>query len=176
MKNLVKSFDQFITESHGYMHHEEESMSNCCGSPIDEMGMCSECGEYAGGHEEEEMMHHEEEPGSRHHYDEEDGLPGPPEDGDPFAVYPSKTHDRDSRGWSTMHEGKKKEKTRKEVLKDADEKYPNLKPASMKKGLEKMKGKDFKEKAKKNFGWADKPEAAAAAYMRKATGKEPRDI
>jgi hypothetical protein len=69
-----------------------------------------------------------------------------------------------------------KQKSRKEVLKDADEKYPNLKKGSMKKGLSKMKGKDFKEKAKKNFGWADKPEAAAAAYMRKATGKEPRDL
>lgn len=67
-------------------------------------------------------------------------------------------------------------KSRKEVLKDAKEKYPNLKPESMKKGLAKMKGKDFAEKAKKNFGWADKPEAAAAAYMRKATGKEPRDL
>lgn len=69
-----------------------------------------------------------------------------------------------------------KKKSRKEVLKDADEKYPNLKKGSMKKGLEKMKGKDFKEKAKKNFAWADKPEAAAASYMRKATGKEPKDI
>ena len=70
----------------------------------------------------------------------------------------------------------KQSKRGKEVLKDADEKYPNLKKGSMKKGLSKMKGKDFKEKAKKNFGWADKPEAAAAAYMRKATGKEPRDL
>ena len=67
-------------------------------------------------------------------------------------------------------------KSRKEVLKDAKEKYPNLKPESMKKGLEKMKGKDFEAKAKKNFGWADNPEAAAAAYIRKATGKEPKDV
>jgi hypothetical protein len=78
---------------------------------------------------------------------------------------------------SEKKKAKADEKTsRKEVLKDADEKYPNLKKASMKKGLSNMKGKDFKEKAKKNFAWADKPEAAAAAYMRKATGKEPRDI
>jgi hypothetical protein len=67
-------------------------------------------------------------------------------------------------------------KSRKEVLKDAKEKYPNLKPGSMKQGLAKMKGKDFDDKVKKNFGWAKNPEAAAAAYIRKATGKEPKDV
>lgn len=70
----------------------------------------------------------------------------------------------------------KKEKTRKEVLADAGKKFPNISKKGAKAGLSKMKGKDFKEKAKKNFGWAEKPEAAAAAYIRKATGKEPRDV
>ena len=46
----------------------------------------------------------------------------------------------------------------------------------MKKSLKKMAGKDFKEKAEKNFSWADNPKAAAAAFMRKATKKEPKDI
>ena len=76
----------------------------------------------------------------------------------------------------TEDSGLYEKKSRKEVLKDSKEKYPNLKPTSMKKGLDKMKGKDFAEKAKKNFGWAKDPAAAAAAYMRKATGKEPKDI
>lgn len=70
----------------------------------------------------------------------------------------------------------KEEKTRKEVLKAAGKKFPNVSKSGAKTGLSKMKGKDFKEKVKKNFGWAEKPEAAAAAYIRKATGKEPRDV
>jgi hypothetical protein len=69
-----------------------------------------------------------------------------------------------------------KKQSRKTVLKAAEEKYPNRSAESMKKSLKKMPGKDFKEKAKKNFGWADEPEAAAAAFIRKATKKEPRDI
>jgi hypothetical protein len=66
--------------------------------------------------------------------------------------------------------------SRKSVLKAADKKYPNLEPASMKKTLAKMKDGDFKAKAEKYFGWADDPEAAAAAFIRKAAHKEPSDI
>lgn len=69
-----------------------------------------------------------------------------------------------------------KKPSRKSVLKAADEKYPNRSAESMKKSLKKMGGKDFKEKAKRNFDWADNPNAAAAAFIRKATGKEPRDV
>jgi hypothetical protein len=68
-----------------------------------------------------------------------------------------------------------KKSGRKAVLKAASEKYPNLSPSKMKKTLGKMKDSDFKEKAKKYFSWADDPEAAAAAFIRKATGKEPRN-
>lgn len=70
----------------------------------------------------------------------------------------------------------KNEKTRKEVLKDAEKKFPNISAKGAKAGLAKMKGKDFKEKAKKNFGWAKNPAAAEAAYICKATKKEPRDV
>jgi hypothetical protein len=76
----------------------------------------------------------------------------------------------------SLNVNEKAEKTRKEVLKAAQKKFPNISKAGAKAGLGKMKGKDFKEKAKKNFGWAEDPEAAAAAYIRKATGKEPRDV
>lgn len=69
-----------------------------------------------------------------------------------------------------------KKPSRKAVLKAAAEKYPQLSQAQMKKTLGKMKGEDFVKKAKKYFGWADDPEAAAAAFIRKATGKEPRDV
>lgn len=69
-----------------------------------------------------------------------------------------------------------KKPNRKEVLKAADEKYPNRSPKEMKKSLGKMKGSDFKQKAKKYFGWADDPEAAAASFIRKATKKEPKDV
>ena len=69
-----------------------------------------------------------------------------------------------------------KKPSRKAVLKAADEKYPNLTAGKMKGSLKKMKGDDFKQKAEKYFGWADEPEAAAAAFIRKATKKEPRDI
>lgn len=156
MKNLVKSFDQFVTEG---LHNliQEEGSSMCCGSSIDEMGMCTECGEYAG----KEM--------------EDDSFMGR-EDSIEFPADDSYANSDDWSGSDVTYEAKKKEKTRKEVLKDAEEKYPNLKAGSMKKGLAKMKGDTFKEKAKKNFGWADEPEAAAAAYMRKATKKEPRDL
>ena len=70
------------------------------------------------------------------------------------------------------------EKKREEVLKDANKKFPNLKKAEMKKMLkDQEKGaKDFKQKSKKYFGWAKDPEAAAAAFIRKATGKEPKDL
>ncbi len=76
----------------------------------------------------------------------------------------------------SLNVNEKAEKTRKEVLKAAQKKFPNISKAGAKAGLAKMKGKDFKEKAKKNFGWAENPEAAAAAYIRKGTGKEPRDV
>ena len=70
------------------------------------------------------------------------------------------------------------EKKREEVLKDADKKFPNLKKAEMKKMLKyQEKGaKDFKQKSKKYFGWAKDPEEAAADFIRKATGKEPKDL
>ena len=70
------------------------------------------------------------------------------------------------------------EKKREEVLKDADKKFPNLKKAEMKKMLKGQEAgsKDFKQKSKKYFGWAKDPEAAAAAFIRKATGKEPKDL
>jgi len=70
------------------------------------------------------------------------------------------------------------EKKRAEVLKDADAKYPNLSKPKMKEMLkDQEKGaKDFKTKAKKYFNWAKDPEAAAAAFIRKATGKEPKDL
>jgi hypothetical protein len=69
-----------------------------------------------------------------------------------------------------------KKPSRKEVLKAAGEKYPDRSPKEMKKSLGKMKGSDFKDKAKKYFGWADDPEAAAASFIRKATKKEPKDV
>ena len=69
------------------------------------------------------------------------------------------------------------EKKRTEVMKEANKKYPNLSKAEMQKMLKDQKAgaKDFKTKAKKYFGWAKDPEAAAAAFIRKATGKEPKD-
>lgn len=159
MKNLVKNFNQFINEGHW---NEEHHYSSCCGAPVESGGNCSECGEYCEPETEfsgKPAIHHDmyqdEEREDRHR---------------------SMSHGTERYGEADMELYEAKKKSRKEVLKDADEKYPNLKKSSMKKGLESMKGKDFKEKAKKNFGWADKPEAAAAAYMRKATGKEPRDI
>ena len=69
-----------------------------------------------------------------------------------------------------------KKQGRKAVLKAADEKYPKRSAKEMKKTLGKMKASDFKKKAKKYFGWADDPEAAAAAFIRKATKKEPKDV
>jgi len=155
MKNIVKNFNQFLTES-----ADHTAYSICCGAPIEVDGTCSRCGEHCEEPEEERSAET-----GRYHDDE------------PTAhdrMYNSDDWVRAQRDAEGLDEAKKK--SRKEVLADADEKYPNLKPESMKKGLSHMKGKDFKEKAKKNFGWADKPEAAAAAYMRKATGKEPRDI
>ena len=70
------------------------------------------------------------------------------------------------------------EKKRAEVLKDAGKKYPNLSKGKMKEMLkDQEKGaKDFDKKAKKYFGWAKDPAAAAAAFIRKATGKEPKDL
>lgn len=70
------------------------------------------------------------------------------------------------------------EKKRAEVLKDANKKYPNLSKSTMKEMLkDQEKGaKDFDKKAKKYFGWAKDPAAAAAAFIRKATGKEPKEL
>ena len=62
------------------------------------------------------------------------------------------------------------------AIKAAEEKYPKRSAKEMKKTLGKMKASDFKQKAKKYFGWADDPEAAAAAFIRKATKKEPKDV
>lgn len=69
-----------------------------------------------------------------------------------------------------------KKSNRKAVLKAAEEKYPKRSAKEMKKTLGKMKDSDFKQKSKKYFGWADDPEAAAAAFIRKATKKEPKDV
>jgi hypothetical protein len=69
-----------------------------------------------------------------------------------------------------------KKPNRKAVLKAAEEKYPKRSAKEMKKTLGKMKATDFKQKAEKYFGWADDPEAAAAAFIRKATKKEPKDV
>jgi hypothetical protein len=147
MNNLIKNFGQFINESSNHMHSHHEELSSCCGAEILKGGFCSDCGE--------------------HCVPEEEGYTEYPED-------QVQNHEFEPHNHEEVYEGKKA--SRKEVLKYADEKYPNLKKSSMKKGLKHMKGKDFKEKAEKNFGWADKPEAAAAAYIRKATGKEPRDV
>lgn len=70
------------------------------------------------------------------------------------------------------------EKKRAEVLKDAGKKYPNLSKKKMKEMLKDQENgaKDFKAKANKYFSWAKDPEAAAAAFIRKATGKEPKDL
>lgn len=153
MKN-VKSFNDFINESidpSDFINHGV--YSNCCGATVMTGDICSECGEHCDTDDYEEEDDYVKFPEDQTHDPEfeDDGM-----------------RDDDYR----MDEGKKK--SRKEVMTDAKEKYPNLKPASMKKGLNKMKGKDFKDKAEKNFSWAENPEAAAA-YIRKATGKEPKD-
>lgn len=153
MKPLVKSFNQFVNEAMHPSDWYEEELSDCCGAPIMLGDICSDCKDHC------EPQSLEDDEYAEDQIDSPEFEPRNFED------------ERDNEG---LYEAKKK--SRKEVLADAKEKYPNLKPGSMKKGLSKMKGKDFKEKAKKNFGWADNPEAAAAAYMRKATSKEPRDI
>ena len=171
MKNLVKSFNQFVNESMDPQDFYEEGLSDCCGAPVMMGDICSDCGEHCGVESEDDFEHEEEfghdEP-HHHGHDEHDHMSAHD------RMYNSDDWVRAQRDAEGLDEAKKK--SRKEVMADAKEKYPNLKPASMKKGLKKMKGEDFKEKAKKNFGWADNPEAAAAAYMRKATGKEPKDI
>lgn len=185
---ILKNFGQFINENFGHEHGiEEGAMSDCCGAQIVHGGHCSSCGEKC----EESYNHMEEDAmktdhmGHTDHMDDEDD-----EDDIEFdRMYEAKKKMKEEEEDETepMPKAKKKapkpepkEKSEKpsrtEVLKTAKEKFPNLKPAAMKKGLSNMKGKDFKTKAKKNFGWADSPSAAAAAYIRKATGKEPRDI
>ena len=149
MRHLVKNFEQFVNESWDSDDSREHGLySNCCGAEVIDGDICSECGE---------------------HCDVDGDYEEFPEDQAGAPEFEPKNFEDDDRG---LYE----KKSRKEVLKDAKEKYPNLKPGSMKKGLEKMKGADFKEKAEKNFGWAKDPAAAAAAYIRKATGKEPRDV
>lgn len=156
MKQLVKNFEQFVNEAFDPSDNYEPGVySNCCGAEVIHGDICSECGEHCDVESEEDDYY----PPTEHELEDEDDIPHPfgyEEESDDDSVY--------------------EKKSRKEVLKDAKDKYPNLKPGSMKKGLEKMKGKDFAAKAKKNFGWADNPEAAAAAYIRKATGKEPKDV
>jgi hypothetical protein len=164
MKNLVKSFNDFVNERWEPEDFYEEGYSNCCGAPVVTGDICSDCGEHC----EVEHDDYEDHDDLEHNHEDDSNLTAHD------RMYNSDKWVRAQRDAEGLDEAKKK--SRKEVMADAKEKYPNLKPSSMKKGLEKMKGKDFKEKAKKNFSWADKPEAAAAAYMRKATGKEPRDI
>lgn len=155
MKN-VKSFNQFVNESMSSSDYSDrEAYSNCCGAEVLHGDVCSACGEHCETGDD---------------YENEEDYVEFPED---------QTHDpefEDDRMSADDHIAEGKKRSRKEVMDDAKEKYPNLKPGSMKKGLDKMKGKDFKAKAEKNFSWADNPEAAAAAYIRKATGKEPRDV
>ena len=171
MKNLVKNFNQFVNESMDPSDWYEKELSDCCGAPIMLGDICSDCKDHCvpqSSEEDEYLEDTDNMSGAQSHHQDDEDLP-------PHSrMYNSDEWVRAQRDAEGLDEAKKK--SRKEVLADADEKYPNLKPESMKKGLSHMKGKDFKEKAKKNFGWADKPEAAAAAYMRKATGKEPRDI
>ena len=140
MKNLVKSFGQFINEGYHGMEKHLSRKSECCGSDIDENDYCTECGEDASIN-----------------LDNSD---------EPMGGYNEPQMDSQF----------EKKSTRKEVLKSASSKYPQLEPEKMKKTLSKMKGNDFKAKAEKYFGWADEPEAAAASFIRKATKKEPRDI
>lgn len=168
MKNLVKSFNQFVNEAMHPSDWYEEGLSDCCGASIMLGDICSDCKEHCGVQSDEEDYENEET------FDQ--GMPhnDEPDLSAHDRMYNSDEWVRAQRDAEGLDEAKKK--SRKEVMADAKEKYPNLKPGSMKKGLSHMKGKDFKEKAKKNFGWADKPEAAAAAYIRKATGKEPRDV
>lgn len=191
---VLKSFGQFVNENFGH-EMEEGKMSSCCGAPIDEMGHCSECGMEEGmEHEEEGMDHegheheeHEHEEGmhfgGHHHEEEEEEEEGMQYHHQVMEAKRKKAKDEEAEESDEEDEMPMKKKkpaakkpARKEVMKAANAKFPNLEPKSMKKGLSKMKGDTFKAKAKKNFGWADKPEAAAAAYIRKATGKEPRDI
>jgi hypothetical protein len=149
MKNQVKSFNQFIAESWDPRDAYEEGLSNCCGAPIMMGDICSDCGEHCEAKHDDSLTAHD-------------------------RMYNSDEWVRAQRDAEGLDEAAKK--SRKEVMQDAEEKYPNLKPKSMKKSLSHMKGKDFKTKAKKNFSWADNPEAAAAAYIKKATGKEPKDV
>lgn len=167
MKNLVKSFNQFVNEAMHPSDWYEDELSDCCGAPIMLGDICSDCKDHC-------------EPQSLEDYENEETFDQDmPHNDEPNLsahdrMYNSDEWVRAQRDAEGLDEAKKK--SRKEVMADAKEKYPNLKPGSMKKGLSHMKGKDFKEKAKKNFGWAENPEAAAAAYIRKATGKEPRDV
>jgi hypothetical protein len=167
---ILKNFGQFVNENFGQEYQMEEGMmSDCCGAQIVHGGHCSSCGEKCeeshGNHEEDEMNH--------------DHMHAPMYEAKKKKMKEEEEEEEES---EPMPKAKKKptapkseKPNRKEVLKTAKEKFPNLKPDSMKKGLSNMKGKDFKAKTKKNFGWAESPSAAAAAYIRKATGKEPKD-
>ena len=128
-----------------------------CGGAINEEGVCETCGKLAV---------------------EETAEPGPTEEGE----FPDITAENDPNDLNNVNLTdddsvlEKNDKSRAEVLKTASKKFPNISAKGAQAGLGKMKGKDFKEKVKKNFQWADKPEAAAAAYIRKATKKEPKDV
>jgi hypothetical protein len=185
---ILKNFGQFVNENFGQEYQMEEGMmSDCCGAQIVHGGHCSSCGEKCeeshGNHEEDEMNHdhmgHQTIEEDEDEEDEVDHMHAPMYEAKKKKMKEEEEEEEES---EPMPKAKKKptapkseKPNRKEVLKTAKEKFPNLKPDSMKKGLSNMKGKDFKAKTKKNFGWAESPSAAAAAYIRKATGKEPKD-
>lgn len=181
MKNLIKNFEQFVNEAWDPSDNYEPGVySNCCGAEVIHGDICAECGEHCDVEDDYEDFDNDQaelngRPILKLVKNGDGSFTVKYEDGESDTVYVS-NDDWDKLNDIHRSEELYEKKSRKEVLKDAKEKYPNLKPGSMKKGLEKMKGKDFSDKAKKNFGWADNPAAAAAAYIRKATGKEPKDV
>lgn len=179
MDNVILDFRHFVNEMHN---------PTCeCGGFIKEDGTCSDCGspvvdeiadddryependqdlteDVIDSNLEEETDFSEPTIGSA------DELPEPELEEDSYLEDLNAININDD----TVFE--KKQKSRSQILKDASAKYPNISQKGAKSGLAKMKGEDFKDKAKKNFKWADRPEAAAAAYIRKATKKEPKDV
>lgn len=115
MKTLIKNLEQFVNESWDISDNYEPGVySNCCGAAVIHGGVCTECGEYC---DVEDEYEYEEFP--------EDQVNDPEFESD----YDHELYEK---------------KSRKETRKDAKEKYPNLKPRSIKKGLEKMKGKELR--------------------------------
>lgn len=178
MDNVILDFRHFVNEMHN---------PTCeCGGFIKEDGTCSDCGASAVDEIEDNLYEpendqdltedtidgslEEETDFSEPAIGSVDELPEPELEEDPYI------EDLNSVNINDDSVFEKKEKSRSQVLKDASAKYPNISQKGAKAGLTKMKGKDFKDKVKKNFKWADRPEAAAAAYIRKATKKEPKDV